>query len=137
MGVQTKAALICVGGLALLALLLAGIPALLRWRREVASKPRVTVRATVVSRVRMRRDGSSRTLRQQPASIRKRLNARNPAYIDLDQYLHVFSAVFALEDGDSITLRIPGRAWDALRKGQRGSLTYQGCRFIRFEEDVI
>lgn len=137
MGVQTQAALICLAGFVLLAFLFCGIPALLRWRREVAVRPRITVPAVVVSRVRLRRDGSSRELQQDPVSIRKRLNEGNPTYIDLDKYLHVYTAVFAQESGDAVTLRIPGRVYDALRRGQQGMLTYQGSRFIRFEEDDL
>lgn len=135
MNVQTEAALICVGVLAALLILFVGATRLLAWRREVASKPRLTIRAKVVSRTRLRRDGGSRELRQEPVSIRKRLNAGNPTYIDLDEYLHVCTAVFACEDGRAVTLRIPGRVYDVLRQGQQGWLTYQGSRFIRFEDD--
>lgn len=44
-------------------------------------------------------------------------------------------AVFTLEDGEEIKLNFTGEGGLHLREGERGMLTWQGMRLIRFEKD--
>ncbi len=84
-----------------------------QWHKNNNS-PRLTVQATVVS---------------------KRMEVSHHH----DQNMHTshsstwYYATFQVESGDRMELGIPDRDYGYLVEGDRGSLTFQGTRFLRFE----
>lgn len=51
-----------------------------------------------------------------------------------DEVLRIYYIIFRLESGDSVKLRVSKLKYNNLKKGTTGKLTFQGKRYINFEE---
>lgn len=51
-----------------------------------------------------------------------------------DEVLPIYYIIFSLEGGDSVKLRVSKLKYNKLKKGTTGKLTFQGKRYISFEE---
>ena len=78
-----------------------------QWKKDESS-PRLTVPVTVVAK----RDDH-----------RRRKNASRTYYY----------ATFQFESGDRLELELEGHEYGLMVEGDRGKLTFQGSRFLRFE----
>ena len=78
-----------------------------QWNKDNHS-PRLTVPATIVSK---------------RADLRRRKNTHRTWYY----------ATFQFESGDRMELQMQGHEYGLIVEGDRGSLTFQGSRFLGFE----
>ena len=83
---------------------------LIRQKRHNDASPRLTVPATVVAK----RDHRSRRR---------------------EHYHTSYYATFQFESGDRLELSVPGNEFGLLCEGDRGTLTFQGTRYLGFERE--
>ena len=83
-----------------------------RWHKNNNS-PRLTVQATVVSK-------------------RMEVTRHHDANSHMSHSSTWYYATFQVESGDRMELSIPDRDYGYLVEGDRGSLTFQGTRFLSF-----
>ncbi len=86
-----------------------------QWHKNNNS-PRLTVQATVVSK-------------------RMEVTHRHDANMHTGHSSTWYYATFQVESGDRMELSIPDRDYGYLVEGDRGSLAFQGTRFLSFSRD--